>query len=194
MIALAWSAWPTPRTLQSEGRHRCLCPRSAAKWLTPPSASTNRCFLCRGLRRINPSHPIWRQRRRPCGQHRPAIRVLAQPLLEAAPRPVLRTIHQSCSQRIAFNVTVHRQQVLVGFDHERLEPALVKMACPSAAPESVPFFSRRWRYLNSGKLKVTKRTVSKEFGRPFHAPRSPCPWVHRQKQEQQNCCRDQQQE
>ena len=52
----------------------------------------------------------------------------ARPSPQTRPRPLLRSLHQPCTLRVAFHVTQYRVAVVVRFDRERLEAVLVDVA------------------------------------------------------------------
>ena len=60
------------------------------------------------------------------------------PDVQTAPTPLVGTLHQPCSQGIAFHVAADSVEVLVILNRERLEPSLVHMPRTGGSLMSVP--------------------------------------------------------
>ena len=101
----------------------------------PLETVADRFQLLLGLRLVDMQHPLSRTIDGP-GREETFRSVLAPP--QAAPSPILARSHRFARSGVAFDITQHRQQVVIFFDWQGLESALIQMPCSFGVMVSMP--------------------------------------------------------
>lgn len=113
-------------------------PLSLAKRLTADHTLPQTLQLLSLFIRIHPAQPVGRSRDGPVTHQGLLMGVSVGRPPQATPPPGFRPLHQSSPEGVALHVPAHRQQMLVGLDHEGFEPPLIQMPCSDRLPMGMP--------------------------------------------------------